>query len=367
MGFLSVRSYHYRNLADSEIDLDAPRIFFVGENGQGKTNILEAVYYLCFGSSFRAHADALLVRHGERTMALEGRYLPETDGSQEQPSTISVKLDEAAKEVQVNGKQIRDRKELIANIPCILFSHEDISFITGAPEERRWFLNQTMSLYNPEFIELLRRYYKVLRMRNAVLKEGRSEMLDLYDGQLAEAGIAIQAERAKTVTLFNETFVALFRKISGLDSDLVISYLPSWTAAGSSEEALRLLRERLPVDLSRLVTTTGPHRDHITFSIGGRSFAKIASTGQLRLASLILRVAQAAFFAERSGRKPLLLLDDVLLELDLKRRGRFLESLPEVEQAFFTFLPDEQYRGYQTESTRVYRVSNGVVSGGIIP
>lgn len=361
MGFLSIRTYHYRNLADTEIDLDAPQLFFVGENGQGKTNLLEAIYCLCFGSSFRTRSDTLLLRRGESDMSLHAVYRGDTGSAGDGPLDLAIKLERNRKEIRANGKLVGDRKELLSNIPCLLFSHDDYLLVTGGPEYRRWFLNQTMSLCAPLFIDLLRRYNRLVRMRNSALKERRSDVVAAVTIALVEAGLEIQRERSAIVGDFNQTFQETFRKISGLSDELTLRYLPSWGDEASTESVGRLLEAKASVDLDLGTTTMGPHRDRLHFMVDGGNFAKIASTGQLRLISLILRVAQAAFFARRSQRKPVILLDDVLLELDPLRRQRFLAALPPYEQAFYTFLPDEQYRNWQTDSTRVYHVTGGVI------
>ena len=362
MGFRSIRTYQYRNLHDAEISLEAPEVFFVGENGQGKTNFLEAVYLLCFGSSFRTNTDTLLVRHGEREMAIEGSFSPlEGDESSVRLTYRGQGRATGKKEIRVNEKLIKDRKELVGSNPCILFSHDDISFVSGAPERRRWFFNQTMSLYEPYFIDTLRRYQKILKSRNRALKERRLNLLELYDYQLAEAGLEIVERRAETTREFNESFVRLFREISGIEEALSVHYLPSWKGCERSDEVVRLLAGRAQLDAEMATTTSGPHRDRFVFTLAKRNFAKIASTGQLRLMSLILRVAQASYYSEKTGRQPLLLLDDVLLELDMTRRDRFLKCLPPSEQRFFTFLPDEQYRGFVTPSTLMYKVEMGSI------
>lgn len=376
MGFLSVRTYNFRNLADAEIACDAPEVFLVGENGQGKTNFLEAVYVLCYGGSFRVRRDEQLVREGERRLLLQGSLRDEDGERQDLAYGWESARDSGKKSIRLNGKPVSDRKDLVSILPCIVFAHDDIEFVQGSPDRQRFFFDQTLSLYDPLFIDVLRRYRKVLRARNIALKEGRSDLLEVYDRQLAEAGVELLEKRTVATVAFNETFSELFTGISGFAEPLHIEHRPSWRISAASEAAggdagggpawARAVREaeaqlarRRDHDLYMKTTTSGPHRDRFVYRHEGRDFTQTASTGQLRLVSLILRVAQAQFFAARSGRRPVLLLDDVLLELDPTRRKRFLNALPDYEQAFFTFLPDERFSDYRREHTLIYRVTDG--------
>lgn len=358
MGFTSLKTFDFRNLKNQSVELGNKEIFLTGENGQGKSNFLEAVYILSYGSSFRTHQDNLLIKHNCKEMTLYGEYSRNNEIS----NSVSVNLSGKIKKINYNGKIVRDRKDLIQNIPCIIFSHEDLSFVNGSPERKRWFLNQTISLYDSVYIDNFRNYRKILKLRNIEIKNGKKELLDVYNQQLASAGLKLQNSRYLTIIDFNKTFSPLFRDISGLKEELFIDYIPSWKNCTSVDEVVKKLESKISTDLILGTTSTGPHRDGIKYNLLSRDFAKIASTGQLRLISLVLRVAQSIFFSEKTNQKPLLLLDDVLLELDNKRRMKFLEFLPEYEQIFFTFLPGEHYNKYKMSDTAILSVKDGVIS-----
>ena len=155
MAFTRIRLYHFRNLVDSEIEISSKQVFLVGENGQGKTNFLESIYLLCFGSSFRTRTDIDLIRHGERDMSIAGSVVPASGGSGAPEVEVSVQIKNKKKSISVDERRIRDRKELIERLPGIVFCHEDIEFVSGPPDRRRWFFNQTMSLNLPVFVDLL--------------------------------------------------------------------------------------------------------------------------------------------------------------------------------------------------------------------
>jgi DNA replication and repair protein RecF len=357
MGFRRVAVYGYRNLQDAAVDTGADEVFLVGENGQGKTNFLEAVYFLSFGNSFRSAADTLIPRDTGKEFSVRGIFQ-----DSEREIDIALKYQSGKKEIRLDGKQIRDRKELVSNVPCIVFTHGDIDFVAGRPERRRWFINQIMSLFNPLFIDLLRGYNRLIKNKNQVLREGPVSLLDSYDLQIARAGLEIQRRRRDTLQDFNRTFSRLFGEISRISGDLGIEYRPSWKEAEDEEQVVRLLASQRSRDLEQGMCTSGPHRDRIRFIRQGSDYVQTASTGQLRLISLVLRVAQSIYFSEKTRKKPVLLLDDVLLELDLERRKRFLASLPAYEQAFFTFLPDEPYLEYRKPGTLILRVKSGILT-----
>ena len=344
MGFASVRPYGFRNLLDRRVDCDAPEVFLIGDNGQGKTNFIEAVHVLCHGTSFRTRVDRRLVRRGGEEAAVEG-ILRFPGGTEIQ--------------ILVNGKGLHDRAELLANIPCIVFSHEDFDFVTGEPERRRWFLNQTLGMSDPQYIAALRLYRRVLLSRNTVVRSRREELLDHYDRQLAAHGYEIQSRRERALSEFAGVFTSLFERVSGLELPVGLRYLPSWQGIESPAGAEELIRGRRELDLRFGVTTSGPHRDSYTFISDGREFEQVASTGQLRLCSLILRVAQAHYALAHTGKRPILLLDDVILELDARRKQAFVDNLPERDQAFFTFLSDESYASFRKPRSISYSVREG--------
>ncbi|HDQ15394.1 MAG TPA: DNA replication/repair protein RecF [Sediminispirochaeta sp.] len=364
MAFTSITSYGYRNLQDQKIPLEGSRIFLVGENGQGKSNFLEAVYLLSYGSSFRTNRDRELITMGKKEMALHGSFVrPEDD---ELAGTVALNISPAGKTLKLNDKKIQDRKELISNIPAVVFSHEDMDFVNGSPDRRRWFFNQIMSLFDPLFIDTLRDYRKILKMRNASLKNHHTDLLPVYDQQIAQKGLEIQQRRRLLIDEYNQVVAPIFNQVSGLDQEFFIEYRPSWKNADNSDQVAAGLERRRSQDLLYGTSTSGPHRDRFIFRLGKTDFARIASTGQLRLISLILRIGQCRYFSQKTGRRPVLLLDDVLLELDGERRKRFLAQLPDYEQVFFTFLPDEKYLDLGDRQTNIFRVNNGWIKSETI-
>lgn len=352
MGFSRVSFCSFRNLQDAEVGTGAGKVFLIGENGQGKTNFLEAVYLLCYGSSFRGSFDAEIARAGSGGgYALRGTG---TRGSDD----VRLRFEAGKKGISLGGKTVVDRKELVGVHPCIAFSHEDMKFVSGSPERRRWFLDQTLALLDPQTLDGIRDFKKILLTRNALLREGKESLLELVDEQYVEAGMRLVAARASLVGAFDDFFRPLYSEISGFPEGVSIVYKPSWKDL-DRDKILAGLRERRFMELQRGASTSGPHRDRVEYARDGKPFEATASTGQLRLLALSLRVAQAEHFRATTGRKAVLLLDDVLLELDPEKRRRFVARLPESEQSFFTFLPGEPFSSYADSSTLVYWVKDG--------
>ncbi|HUW39889.1 MAG TPA: DNA replication and repair protein RecF [Rectinemataceae bacterium] len=359
MPFSSIRYAAFRNLVDAELDLAAERVFFVGENGQGKTNLLEALYYLAYGVSFRGQVDAEAVKRGAAGFSLSGRCRETLSDSSFLSEEVTVSWAERAKTIKLNGKQLRDRKELVEKNPTIVFCHEDYTFAAGEPERRRFFFDQTAGLISSSYIDVLREYKRILRQRNAALREGRSDLLELLDQQYVGRGIELMAARRRLQGEFDGRFALRFEAVSLLGREVRLRYRPSWNGEEGISELLRKLEAKRSEELALGTSLSGPHRDRWSFAAGTENFAATASTGQLRLVSLTLRLVQAEYFTEMTGRLPTLLFDDVLLELDRSKRKRFLELIPQAGQAFFTFLPGEPWEEYRTASTFVYEVSDG--------
>jgi DNA replication and repair protein RecF len=358
MPFEHVSISSFRNLADADVRTDADRVFLVGENGQGKTNFLEALYYLSYGASFRGPVDAEAARRGSPSFSLCGWVRP-SDSSDMPADTLRVSWEGKAKSIRMNDKAVRDRKDLVEINPSVVFCHEDYSFAAGEPERRRFFFDQSAGLVSAGYIDSLRAYKRVLKQRNAALKEGRSDLLELLDSQLAAKGLELMEGRARLRSDFDERFANRYEAVSLSGAEVRLKYSPSWPLDLGLEGIIRKLAAKRPEELALGTSLSGPHRDRWTFSCAGEDYASTASTGQSRLLSLTLRMVQAEYYTSVTGRLPVLLLDDVLLELDRGKRKRFLDLLPPSGQSFFTFLPGEPWEDYRTSSSLVYEVRDG--------
>lgn len=369
--FLYQTFYNFRNLKNDTIDLSAREVYFVGENGQGKSNLLESLYYSAYGTSFRTHNESQIIKNGEKAFSVNSMF----KRSEEDMQKLTLVFENGKKRIDKNGKRIHDRKELINTVPCILFCHDDMKFATGEPECRRFFIDQSLTLYDNLYIDDIRNYKKILKSRNLILKNHEYELLDTYDAQLASYGLIVQEKRKKAVFQFNEIFGKLYYEVTGIEGVKII-YEPSWKEIitekltednvlhkekifPATQDISNLLKSRRDIDRNLETTMSGPHRDRINFVKDGVLFVPTASTGQRRLLSLILRIAQSIYYTRVTGLKPVLLMDDVLLELDPDKRAKITSLLPEYDQLFCTFLPGEPYERYMKDTTKVYNIKGG--------
>jgi DNA replication and repair protein RecF len=355
MFFSTVTVGGFRNLADAKIDTCGKDIFLIGANGQGKTNFLEAVYFCSYASSFRGSKDAEIVCEGKKECFVRADFFDVFD------KYLTSGIKNGKKFINIDGKPLVDRKELISMVSIIAFCHDDLDFVSGTSERRRWFFDQNICLYDTVYLDALRRYKKILKSRNILLKqinEGKnSDVLDAIDPQLAEYGLQILEKREKETVFFSDVFNSVYKNVSGI-SGIKIKYKKSWKSCDING-VIAELKEARSKEIIFGQTRTGPHRDTYLFIKNSAGFDVTASTGQRRLLALILRVAQALRYFEMTKKEPILLLDDVLLELDGEKRKKFLQFLPPCSQAFYTFLPEEQFEQYRKTDTIVYKVSEG--------
>lgn len=339
-----------------KICVDFPEVYFVGNNGQGKTNLLEALYYLCYGSSFRTKNDNIIIQHNKSQMAASAHF----KNLENNFNRISIQNNDGAKRIIFNDKIITDRRDIISNMPCIIFCHGDLDFVIGSPDQKRLFFDQTLSLIDDEYVGILRKYKKILKSRNKILKtKCDKELLEVYTKQLVSLGLIIMNKREDITNEYNGIISTMFNKISDLKRNLRIEYNRSWKSSDYNS-IIENFEKKIDYEIKMKTTCYGPHRDNFKYIYDNKDFMQLASTGQLRLVSLILRAAQGIFCKEKTGRKPILLLDDVLLELDHEKRRLFMSNLPEYDQAFYTFLPDSSI--LKNNSAKIFYVEEGNIS-----
>lgn len=330
----------FRNLEPLDLPLAPGITVFWGDNGQGKTNLLEAVYLLATLKSFRAAKNSEMVRHGEAVGTVEGRLL-----SQGLPRDLSVQLGKTGRRVRLDGKSPRSLTGYFDTIKAVGFVPGDLRLVDGAPDGRRAFLDRAAFTADAGHLASVKRYGDALKHKNALLRamqRGRrvgAEELSVWNAQVVSTGAELVGRRLAFLTDFMPIFRELHEAITGSakgHAELRYRSCAGPDARGMGPAALQAeLATRIAaaaeVEQRRGFSTVGPHRDDWELRVGGEALRAFGSQGQVRSAALALRVAEVVLARQRSGRTPLFLLDDVGSELDPHRNARLMDLLGELQ------------------------------------
>lgn len=330
-----IRLRQYRNFASLELRFPQAGAAIIGDNGSGKTNLLESLHYLEILRSFRGAADEQLVRFGAEAFHIRGRFEDAATGREFEISA-AYEPRSRRKRVVVDGVEAERLGDAIGRIGSVIFSPSDVGIVAGAPGERRRFLDIVLSLNDRGYLESLQRYRHVLRQRNALLKAGRGGVaLEAWDAALVESGARVTAARLAWVRTHASRYAELYRAIGGAEATL--AYDADVQAPGDADVAgiatafAARLEKVAQRERERGVTLAGPHRDDLALRMatadGAVDLREFGSGGQMRTGAIVLRMIEAETVREARGFQPLLLLDDVFAELDAGRSRRILELL----------------------------------------
>lgn len=365
--------HEFRNHATSRLEFAAGVNAIFGDNGEGKTNIVEAISYLCLTKSFYAGSDALVVRIGSERFDVRGSF--QADNGTEWLVAASYDAPTAKKTVAVNKTPVETLSSIIGQFPAVILSPEQNGITFGAPAERRRFLDLAISQASSLYLEEMLEYRKILRQRNKILLDAKlsrkdcTDLLDPWDESLIRTGSSIVERRSKFIEDFRPQVERQFSLLAGETERPAIQYVPSVDAspAKGREEIQREFETALSAhrDEERRTGTTavGPHRDEIEFSIDNLSLRKFASQGQHKTFLIALKLAEFFYLKEQRNETPLLMLDDVFSELDEHRSARLLELTGKTGQVFVTATDDRAFgNGFRWDAdNRRFLVTQGTV------
>ena len=350
-----LRLRDFRNYARLDVDFSPGFHLLLGDNAQGKTNILEAVYLMATLRSFRGVGGAQMIRHGARGYFVGGKIVGQ--GERE------IKMFWAARErnLSLDGQPVKKLADYLGALRTVVFCTEDLQLIKGTARARRRFLDLLLAQTQPGYLPLLQRYMHSVRARNALLKQRTTDeaALESFSVELVKLGNEIIRARRELVPKFSPLARLAYRRISNDAEELRIEYQPSVKNDFAVELASSRAREK-----TFRATLVGPHRDDVQLLLHEKSAAQFGSEGQKRTLAIALKMAQAEFLAGIHGSPPILLIDDVMGELDLKRRSGFLPLLEQARKSsgqVFMTCTEENWPSEMGKELQRWTVRQGAV------
>ncbi len=358
MKIKSLKLKNYRNYDLLKLEFDDAANIFYGDNAQGKTNILEAVYLSGTTKSHRGSKDKELIRFGQDESHIE--TVVEKNGM-EYRIDMHLKRN-GPKGIAINKMPIRKASELFGIVNLVFFSPEDLNIIKNGPSERRRFIDMELSQLDKVYLSNLSNYNRIVNQRNRLLKDmamGSSlkDTLDVWDLQLIRYGERIIARRRGFIQEVNKIISYIHKKLTGEREEIQVIYEPN-NGNLTLEQALQKNRER---DIRIKSTTVGPHRDDICFMAGALDIRRYGSQGQQRTAALSLKLSEIELVKQATKDTPVLLLDDVLSELDKHRQNYLLDSINDI-QTLITCTGVEDFVNHRFSINKVFHVRGGQVT-----
>ncbi len=354
----SLELQDYRNYASLNLAFDKGTNILYGDNAQGKTNILEAIYVSATTKSHKGSKDRDIVNFQKEEAHI--RTFLEKDGVE---TRVDMHLRKSkSKGIAIDGQKIKKAADLLGLCNVVFFSPEDLSIIKDGPAERRHFVDMELCQLDHFYLYNLNHYNKIVNQRNRLLKDmyynpDLKDTLNIWDSQLVSYGGKIIERRQLFVEQLNEIIYDIHRRLSGDREEIRIQYEPDVQI----EEFEKKLYNSQEKDIKLKQTTVGPHRDDFSFLVGDMDIRKFGSQGQQRTAALSLKLSEIELVKKITRDTPILLLDDVLSELDSNRQNYLLSSIGDI-QTIITCTGLEEFVNNRFEINRVYKVADGVVT-----
>ncbi len=318
-----IKLQNFRNYEQLELDLNKNINIIYGNNAQGKTNILEAIFLSSFGKSFRTKKEKEMIKFNEQSAIVEIFYQ-----KKDREGKVKIEIGNK-KQISLNGIKLKKLSELLGNINIVIFTPDDINILKDGPAGRRRFLDMMIGQLRPNYVYNLNMYLKTIEQRNNYLRQIREEnkpenMLEIWDENLAEYGEKIYVYRNEFINKIANKINNIHKNITDAKEEIKIEYLSN---CDNKENYLKLLKERRKLDIIKGFTTKGIHRDDFVIYINDKEVSTFGSQGQNRTAVLSLKLSELQVVYDEIGEYPILLLDDFMSELDEERRKNFLNNI----------------------------------------
>ncbi len=370
MRLTSLKIQRFRNHRESAFEFVQGANILLGDNGQGKTNVLEAISYLCLTKSFYATGDALAVMLGEDLFEAEGVFL--SDAGREQRVRVAFQQSTGEKAVSINRQRVEPFSSIVGRFPIVISSPEHAPITSGGPAERRKFVDFVISQASESYFQALLEYRRVLRQRNKILLDGKllrkdvESLLEPWDEQLIRHGAVIIAKRAEFLREFQEFTASSYERLVNAEEKPSLVYQPSVPDGGGAiADRFRAELDACRTEERRTGTTlAGPHRDEVLFALNGLELRKFASQGQQKTFLVALKTAEFFYLKERCSETPLFLLDDVFSELDEERARKLLAFVSDLSQTFITSTNPHYFDAVMRapDRDRIFTIHEGTVA-----
>ncbi len=348
-----IKLINFRNYKKQDIDLSEDINIFFGDNAQGKTNILEAIFICALGKSFRTKKEKELINLNEKDAILEVEFK-----KQDREGKIKIELNDK-KTIYMNDIKQNKLSDILGNLNIVMFSPDDIEILKSGPAKRRRFLNVMISQIRPKYLYNLNMYLKTLEQRNYYLRQIKienknPEMLEIWDEKLAEYSEQVYLYRNEFIEKIKNKIQSIHKNITEEKEDIKIKYISDCENKEKYKEELKKQRE---IDIQKGYTTKGIHRDDFYIFINGKQVNVYGSQGQNRTVILSLKLTELEIMKEEIGEYPVLLLDDFMSELDKKRRENFLKY---ISYAQIIITCTDEFT-IEEKKCNIYKVNNGNV------
>ena len=361
-----IKVVNYRNLVKQEVNFSNNINIFIGDNAQGKTNLLESIYFLALTKSYRTN-DINLINKDSISTKIKGDIRDSGIFK-----TLSVELSDSNKKVKINNNEISKISDYITNLNVVLVSPEDINILQGTPAERRNFLNIELSQISKNYIKKYNEFNKILKIRNNYLKMCYGNLntdkryLDSLTENLIDREIDIYQERNNFINLINENVSNIYKDIIGI-SNFKIVYEPNIDLDNFDREYLKekltqKYNNYLNKEIENGMTLYGPHRDELKFLINNEDIKIYGSQGQQKVAIIALKLSEISIFKDITGTYPIILLDDVFSELDVKTRNKLIKYIPLDIQVIITTNDTKGLNKKFIDSAKIFNVVKGKIT-----